>query len=188
MGASNPACSGLATLAADATVRPSLPLIMLSRHASLAALAFSATLLACAPSERDAPVPVVASRSATPHATASASAASGVPSVPVALPSPTPESIHRVGGEVHEPIEISRVQPRYPESCRSHRSQGVVILEAVIDTRGRVTNTRDLRPGLCPALVAACRDALSQWRYRPATLHGKPVSVYLTVTFNVHPR
>ena len=158
---------------------------MFSRHASLAALALSATLVACAPSEREAPAPPVASRSASPYATATAA---GLPSAPVALPSPTPESIHRVGGDVREPVEIGRVQPQYPESCRSHRSQGVVILEAVIDTRGRVTNTRDLRPGLCPALVAACQDALSQWRYRPATLHGNPVSVYLTVTFNVHPR
>jgi protein TonB len=167
-------------------VRPSLPFSMLSCHASLAALALSATLVACGPSEREAPASPVASRSASPYATATA--ASGLPSAPVALPSPTPESIHRVGGDVREPIEIGRVQPQYPESCRNHRSQGVVLLEAVIDTRGRVTNIRDLRPGLCPALIAACRDALSQWRYRPATLHGKPVSVYLTATFNVHPR
>lgn len=167
-------------------VRPSLPFIMLSRSAFLAVLACSVTVAACAPSGRDVSGPRVQSRSAGPHATPTA--ASGQHSAPVVVPSPTPESIHRVGGDIREPIEIDRVQPHYPESCRSHRLQGVVILEAVIDTRGRVTNIRDLRPGLCPALVAACRDALSQWRYRPATLHGSPVSVYLTVTFNVHPR
>jgi hypothetical protein len=31
-------------------------------------------------------------------------------------------------------------------------------------------------------------NALSQWRYRPATLNGKPVPVYLTVAVSVHPR
>jgi outer membrane biosynthesis protein TonB len=98
----------------------------------------------------------------------------------------------RVGGDVLKPVEIARVHPQYPESCRNHPLQGIPLFEAVIDTRGRVTQIRDLRsachPPLCPALLAACRDALSQWRYRPATLHGKPVPVYLTVTFNVHPR
>jgi len=107
-------------------------------------------------------------------------------------PLPSPPIIYRVGNGVREPVEISRVQPTYPEICRAYPVQGMPILEAVIDELGAVASVRPLHPDparpLCPQLEAACVKALSQWRYRPATLNGTPVPVYLTVTVSVHPR
>ena len=39
-----------------------------------------------------------------------------------------------------------------------------------------------------PLLDASAVRAVQQWRYRPATLNGRAVRVYLTVTvtFNLH--
>jgi protein TonB len=87
----------------------------------------------------------------------------------------------RVGGEVKEPIEISRVKPQYPEAARKARMQGVVILEAIITKDGSVSDVRILR-GINPLLDNAAMRAVQQWRYKPATFNGRPVPVYLTVT------
>jgi protein TonB len=87
----------------------------------------------------------------------------------------------RVGGEVKEPVEISRVKPQYPEAARKARMQGVCILEAIITKSGDVESVRVLR-GLNPLLDNAAIRAVSQWKYRPATFNGRAVPVYLTVT------
>jgi hypothetical protein len=67
---------------------------------------------------------------------------------------------------------------------------GIAIFELVIDAEGTVTSVRTLRflkaRPPCPELEIACKKALSQWRYRPATLRGVPVPVYLTVTQSFH--
>ncbi len=87
----------------------------------------------------------------------------------------------RIGGEVKEPIEISRVKPQYPEAARKARMQGVVILEAIITKDGSVSDVRILR-GINPLLDNAAMRAVQQWKYKPATFNGRPVPVYLTVT------
>jgi protein TonB len=89
----------------------------------------------------------------------------------------------RVGGEVKEPIEISKTQPPYPEAARKARMQGVVILEAIITKQGTVESVRVLR-GINPLLDNAAIRAVQQWRYQPATFNGRAVPVYLTVTVN----
>ena len=94
---------------------------------------------------------------------------------------PGGEEPMRVGGEVKEPVEISRVKPQYPEAARKARMQGVVILEAIITKDGSVSDVRVLR-GINPLLDNAAMRAVQQWKYKPATFNGRPVPVYLTVT------
>jgi protein TonB len=107
------------------------------------------------------------------------------------LPTDCP-SIERVGGSVTEPIELSRVQPKYPDTSGHRFSSTLFILEAVIDRSGVVHDVHFLRapeitPPL-PAFNAAIVRAISSWRYKPATLDGRPVCVYLTVTVSIHLR
>ena len=86
-----------------------------------------------------------------------------------------------VGGDVKEPILLVRIDPAYPDSMRIGRKQGVVILEAVITATGEVDDVRVLKSEGA-VLDRAASDAVRRWRYRPATLNGRAVSVYLTVT------
>jgi protein TonB len=58
--------------------------------------------------------------------------------------------------------------------------QGVVILEAVIDETGRVTNVRVLRS--IPLLDQAATQAVRQWQFAPTLLNGEPVPIVMTVT------
>jgi TonB family protein len=64
--------------------------------------------------------------------------------------------------------------------------QGVVILQTIIDTEGLVRNIKILK-GLPSGLTEAAVEAVSAWRFEPATLDGKPVAVYylVTVSFSV---
>jgi protein TonB len=89
----------------------------------------------------------------------------------------------RIGGDVKAPILKQRVEPQYPEAARKTRLQGVVILEAVITAEGTVANVKVLK-SVNPLLDAAAERAVSQWIYKPATLNGRAVPVYLTVTVN----
>ena len=99
----------------------------------------------------------------------------------------TGEEPLRVGGEVKAPVLTNRVEPNYPEAARKARMEGVVILEAIITASGAVEEVKVLK-SVNPLLDASAVRAVQQWRYRPATLNGRAVRVYLTVTvtFNLH--
>jgi len=87
----------------------------------------------------------------------------------------------RVGGDVKAPVLSSRVEPQYPEAARKARMEGVVILEAIITADGNVEDVRVLK-SVNPLLDASAVRAVGQWKYKPATLNGRAVRVYLTVT------
>lgn len=96
--------------------------------------------------------------------------ASGVPaSAPV-----------RVGGEVKVPMKLRDVRPMYPIDAQQARVQGIVIVEATIDTEGNVADASVLRGQ--PLLNEAALEAVRQWRYQPTLLNGVPVPVIMTVT------
>ena len=92
----------------------------------------------------------------------------------------------RVGGNVMAPVSVSRVDPQYTEIARRARIEGIVVIEAVIDRDGNVTDARVLKP-LPMGLDTAALDAVKRWKFKPGTLNGQPVPVYynLTVTFRL---
>lgn len=103
--------------------------------------------------------------------------------IPDGPPPREPEGPIRVGGDVLRPEKISGPDPQYTEIARKARVQGVVILEAIIDKNGEVQNLKVLK-GLPMGLDQAALDAVSRWRFQPATLNGKPVDVYYNLTVN----
>jgi TonB family protein len=88
----------------------------------------------------------------------------------------------RVGAKVQEQNLITKVDPIYPPLAMLSRIQGVVRLTVVIDKDGRVSNM-ELVNGH-PLLVAAAKDAVRQWVYRPTLLNGEPVEVVTQVDVN----
>ena len=107
----------------------------------------------------------------------------GIDRVPPPPPPPPPPQrpIHLHSG-IQAPRKIVNVNPVYPGTARSAQVTGVVILEAVIDARGRVESVRVLRS--IPLLDQAAVDAVKQWSFTPALLNGVPVPVVMTVTVN----
>jgi TonB family protein len=105
------------------------------------------------------------------------------PPLPPPPPSPdgTPQRI-RQGGNVQQAMVISKVAPVYPAEAKDARIQGVVILETLISTEGRVSSVRVISGH--PLLQQAAVDAVSQWMYKPTLLNGQPVEVVTTTTVN----
>lgn len=101
----------------------------------------------------------------------------------VALPPPPqPAAPGRLHSGMKAPLKIVDVAPAYPAIARNARVQGVVILEAVLDAKGRVESVHVLRS--IPLLDQAAVDAVQQWRFTPALLNNEPVPVVMTVTVN----
>ncbi len=96
---------------------------------------------------------------------------------PVATPVDAPM---RVGGEIREPERIRYVAPEYPQEARRARMEGFVILQAVIDKDGNVSDVEVLR-GLGLGLDVAAANAVKQWKYTPTYYDGERVAVILTV-------
>jgi protein TonB len=94
--------------------------------------------------------------------------------------SPPPVQPLRVGDMVKEPRKLKDVHPVYPPLALSSRLEGVVILECVVDTRGRVQEARVLRG--VPLLDQAALDAVRQWVYSITLVDAVPVPVIMTVT------
>jgi len=86
----------------------------------------------------------------------------------------------RPGGKIQPPTKVHDVAPVYPPLALAAHIQGPVVLEAIIDTEGRVQSVRVLRSP--PMLGVAAIDAVRQWVYTPTLLNGTPVPVIMTVT------
>jgi len=94
----------------------------------------------------------------------------------------TPGAPVRVGGDIKEPKKLRDVKPAYPPDALASRIQGIVIIEAVIDEQGNVSNARILRSQ--PMLDQAALDAVRQWKFTTTELNGVAVPVIMTVTVN----
>lgn len=87
----------------------------------------------------------------------------------------------RVGGDIKEPKKIRSVAPVYPLDAQTAHLQGTVIMEAVLDVYGSVSDVKLLRSAHETLDIAAV-NAVRQWKFMPTTVNGMPVSVIMTVT------
>jgi len=99
--------------------------------------------------------------------------------LPDAAPPPPVKPV-RVGGDVHEPRKVRDVAPVYPLLATKAHVEGIVIIEATIDPRGRIVNATVLKG--VPVLDEAALEAVRQWVYTPTLLNGIPTPVIMTVT------
>jgi TonB family protein len=96
-----------------------------------------------------------------------------------AWPQGAEETPRTAGSEVPAPKRTKFVSPQYPADAQARGLRGIVILELVIDTSGKVasaTVTRSVPPFDEAALVAA-----RQWEYEVTRVDGRPVPVRLSV-------
>jgi TonB family protein len=114
-----------------------------------------------------------------PRALAGTAAGAGAETVPR---DEQPGILH-VEGEVTKPSKLYAPMPVYTEVARKARLQGVVVMEAVIDQDGCVVQPHVLK-GMPMGLDSAAVMAVQHWVFAPATLAGRPVKVFYTVTVN----
>jgi len=112
----------------------------------------------------------------------------GGPGEPVApppvivAPPPQPKTPLRPHSGIMPPSRLVYIAPVYPTIALQVYREGVVIIDATIDERGNVTDTRILRS--IPLLDEAAVAAVRQWMFSPTLLNGVPVPIVMTVTVN----
>jgi protein TonB len=75
--------------------------------------------------------------------------------------------------------------PTYPELLRQAGLAGKVVLEAVVDTTGRVlAQSITLVSATHPGFVEPARQALLQTLFRPAMADGKPVRLRVRIPYD----
>jgi TonB family protein len=87
----------------------------------------------------------------------------------------------RVRSRVAAPRLKKKVEPSYPAEARKAGEEGMSVYEAIISASGCVQDVRLVKSST-PRLDVLGMEAVSRWKYEPATLDGRPVRVYLTVT------
>ena len=110
--------------------------------------------------------------------------------LPIPVPAPEPERIEPAGGVYNavppggtQPEELDRVVPRYPPAARRAGVEGRVVVRGIVRRDGRIDNVEIIRD-LPYGLGESARQAVSRWRFRPASFNGEPIDVYYTVTVN----
>jgi periplasmic protein TonB len=90
---------------------------------------------------------------------------------------------YHVGGGVAAPQLVYAVDPEFSDEARRAKYQGICIVTLIVDAQGnpqRVQVVHHLGMGLDQKAVAAVK----QYRFKPATLQGKPVPVEVNVEVN----
>ena len=83
------------------------------------------------------------------------------------------------------PEAIYSPEPSFSEEARQAKAQGVVVLLLVVGKDGHPYNIR-LGQSLGMGLDEKAIEAVSRWRFRPATLNGQPVATQIAVQVDFH--
>jgi protein TonB len=80
---------------------------------------------------------------------------------------------------------ITKINPEYPVEARAKNIQGEVVLHAIIDKEGNVSQIKVWSGD--DALAKSAVEAVRQWKYRPMLVDGDPkeVDTTITVTFSL---
>jgi TonB family protein len=87
--------------------------------------------------------------------------------------------------DLNGPSPIRKVDPKYPPTLIDEHVEGEVVLYAVIRRDGTVDSIQLVR-GIDEQLDANAMNALSQWKFRPATRQGDPVELEAIVHIPFH--
>jgi TonB family protein len=89
----------------------------------------------------------------------------------------------RVSGDIKPPQRVVYVPPVYPEQARAEKLSGMVILELLISTEGKVLEDKVIRSAH-PLLDDAASVAVRQWEFVPTLMNGEPAELIMSVSVN----
>jgi protein TonB len=151
------------------------------------------------PTAPQTPIPSQAPRSVPQHTT-SAGVIAGIPSsLKSHLASSAPQSSGSRPVEAAmssiEPVNLPELVERefliqpvdaiYPASARASGQRGTVVLQVLVGRDGSIQDAKFLQGSLVFARAAI--DAVKQYRFKPYSMNGRPVSVQSVITLNFKP-
>jgi TonB family protein len=90
---------------------------------------------------------------------------------------------YRVGGGVTAPMLLYKLEPEYSEEARAAKYQGSVLLYVEVGPDGSAHNMHVVN-GIGMGLDEKAMDAVSQWKFKPGTKDGAPVTVIANIEVN----
>ena len=110
--------------------------------------------------------------------------------IPTAPKTPIEEQIaagqlFRIGRGVTPPSVVDSPDPKFPETARVAKFNGVVVVGMIVGTDG-VPRDMWIKQKLGLGLDQKAIEAVQQWRFRPATKNRQPVAVPITVEVSFH--
>lgn len=93
----------------------------------------------------------------------------------------------QIEGDIRSPEILHRTEPIYPESAKKDKLAGTAIVQIVIDKEGKVQDPAVKSSSGHDVLDKAVLEALPNWTFKPATLHGEPVAVKYFMVFKFDP-
>jgi TonB family protein len=90
------------------------------------------------------------------------------------------EPVYKLRDGVKPPRAIYSPAPEFSEEARRQKVQGTVVLDLIVTSAGKAVQVRVVQSqgyGLDEKAV----EAVSKWKFEPATKDGKPVSVEVPV-------
>lgn len=82
------------------------------------------------------------------------------------------------------PVAMSPIRPIYPEIAQEAGIEGVVVVQAFIDEKGRVKETLILKGVPNTGLDDAAMEAIRKTRFRPAKQRERAVGVWISIPVN----
>jgi len=82
------------------------------------------------------------------------------------------------------PVAMTPIKPIYPEIAQEAGIEGVVVVQAFIDAKGRVKETLILKGVPNTGLDEAAMTAIRKTRFRPARQRERAVGVWISIPVN----
>ncbi len=102
--------------------------------------------------------------------------------VPVPEPAPQPVPVPEPVRKEAQMLASSELQPPYPAAEQRAENEGSVTIRVLIGTDGRVKAVEKIRAASDAFFRATEQQALRHWRFKPATVDGKPVEARKVMT------
>jgi TonB family protein len=98
---------------------------------------------------------------------------------------PGHEKVYKIGGDVTPPVLVHSVDAEFTKKAKDAKYQGVSVVSLVVDSHGMPRHVHTIRK-LGMGLDEKAIEAVRQYKFKPSTLHGKPVAVQITIEVNFH--
>ena len=82
------------------------------------------------------------------------------------------------------PVAMTAIRPVYPEIAQEAGIEGVIVVQAFIDEKGRVKETQILKGVPNTGLDEAAMDAIRKTRFKPAKQRERAVGVWISIPVN----
>ena len=82
------------------------------------------------------------------------------------------------------PVAMTPIRPIYPEIAQEAGIEGVIVVQAFIDEKGRVKETQILIGVPNTGLDEAAMDAIRKTRFKPAKQRERAVGVWISIPVN----